>query len=89
MVIITCVLKVYANVCVVLLFSAGSCVDLELDNGEITFTYDFPPPFPRRPYGTVAAFSCRDGFVLTGSEVISCVNGTWNDTPPACELNSM
>ena len=70
-----------------LLFSAGSCKDLELANGEISFTYDFDPPLPRRPYGTVAVFSCNDGFELIGSEVIGCVNGTWNETISTCELN--
>ena len=67
---------------------SGFCEDSgRIANGEVTYTYDFEPPFPRRPYGTVVTYSCNSGFVLSeGSGRRTCENGVWNGALPMCEL---
>ena len=68
----------------------GACSDLpSIANGVVNYNYHFEPPFPKRPYGTVASYTCSDGFVLTGSEKRTCKNGVWNGTNTSCNPGGM
>ena len=46
-------------------------------------------------YGTIATFSCNDGFALVGSTARTCsgsgqsVKGVWNESIPYCKLLSL
>jgi len=41
-----------------------------------------------RAEGTVVGASCRSGFALQGSPVITCVKGSWNHPTPTCIASS-
>ena len=38
--------------------------------------------------GEFAFFSCKRGYTMKGSDVLQCVNGKWNKSPPSCEAIS-
>ena len=42
--------------------------------GEITITDD----------RKLAFFSCNRGFTLRGSNIVKCINGKWDSSPPTC-----
>ncbi len=65
-----------------------NCVSLpSLTNGMIVYSPDLSEPFS---YGTLATFSCNDGFQLDGSNLRTCTGddsvtiGSWGDPSPAC-----
>ncbi|XP_064387965.1 uncharacterized protein LOC135336171 isoform X3 [Halichondria panicea] len=67
---------------------AINCVSLpSLRNGMIVYSPDLSEPFS---YGTLATFSCNDGFQLDGSNLRTCAGddsvtiGSWGDPSPAC-----
>uniref|UniRef100_A0A182K190 Sushi, von Willebrand factor type A, EGF and pentraxin domain-containing protein 1 n=1 Tax=Anopheles christyi TaxID=43041 RepID=A0A182K190_9DIPT len=46
-------------------------------NGQVLLT--------KTSYGGEARFSCDEGFLLSGSEILRCTaHGTWSGTPPDC-----
>ena len=52
-----------------------SCPSLKApSSGQITTSSD----------GEFAFFSCRRGFIIRGSDVLQCINGEWNASPPSC-----
>ncbi len=57
-------------------------------NGSINYTSDEMP----RPIGTVAIYSCDDGFFLNGSEKRTCflqaLSGLWDESAPTCDPES-
>lgn len=47
------------------------------DDGSVSQTGSVP--------GSVAAYSCSDGFTLVGAETVTCLeNGFWSNAPPKC-----
>ena len=63
--------------------TVGNCLDLpQVDNGQIS--YDFPP-FPMRPYGTIANYTCDDGYLLSGDDTTrECIDSVWSGSAPNC-----
>ena len=39
--------------------------------------------------GAVANFSCDTGYTLNGQAILICVDGSWNDVSPVCEISGM
>ena len=56
----------------------ADCGDLmNVANGEVDFTTTYD--------GSVATYSCNEGYVLCGSENRTCLlNGSWSGSPPEC-----
>ncbi|XP_064384964.1 uncharacterized protein LOC135333878 isoform X2 [Halichondria panicea] len=69
---------------------AISCPALPVPtNGQVTFSDDH---FAPHNFGTVATYSCTDGYGLIGGDVMSTcggdgssTNGVWSGTAPTCE----
>ncbi len=61
------------------------CPDLEpVTNGIVTYSVDMVAPF--RDVGTVATYSCEEGFGLIGLESRECLEGgVWSGETPTCE----
>lgn len=55
-----------------------SCPDLlEPTNGQVNLSTD--------GHISVAKFSCIDGYYLTGSDTLTCLeDGTWDNVSPTC-----
>ena len=45
------------------------------DNGKVYVVSD----------GTVAIFTCDNGFIKTGDSYMQCINGKWTSAPPKCQ----
>lgn len=76
----------YINCSVV--FPAYLCDSLSsIANGAISYNPDGLSPYN---FGTVALYTCNEGFVRTGSPVRTCLGagsnttGYWDSSPPAC-----
>ncbi len=55
----------------------------QIDNGTLIFNSDSPDG--SRTNGTVALYSCSDGFMLDGLDNRTCFNGVWNgEEDPMC-----
>ena len=60
--------------------SAGSCPAFKLSQHLVMNISD-----ESRSVGTKVTFSCGPGFLLNGSEFITCTQkGIWNDKMPSC-----
>ncbi len=61
------------------------CPDLEpVTNGDVSYLVDVTGPF--RDVGTMAMYSCVEGFGLIGSESRECLEGgAWSGDTPTCE----
>ena len=61
------------------------CADLvSPENATISYDPDMTPPF--RDIGTVASYTCDDGFALVGAETRECLSGTtWTGDDPSCQ----
>ncbi len=54
-----------------------------IPNGAITYAPDMNPDFD---IGTLAMYSCRPGFRLSGIETRVCLRSAmWSDQPPVCQ----
>ena len=50
---------------------------MNVTSGEVDFTTTYG--------GSVATYSCNEGYVLCGSENRTCQsNGSWSGSPPEC-----
>ena len=36
--------------------------------------------------GDTAFFVCLSGTIVMGNPVLTCINGTWSDSPPTCKI---
>ena len=55
-----------------------------LGNGRINYTHSTLEN-GAFPVGTIASFTCNEGYFLIGSEAASCqTSGTWNANTPSC-----
>ena len=45
------------------------------DNGKMYIISD----------GTVALFTCNNGFATVGNSYLQCINGVWSSPPPKCK----
>ncbi len=62
---------------------AGQCHHLPpLPNGDISYSFD---GFPLRPYGTVATYTCNQGYNLSGDKNRTCNNSEWLGPMPTCK----
>ncbi len=62
---------------------AGQCDHLpSLPNGNISYSFG---GFPLRPYGTVATYTCNQGYYLSGNETRACNNSEWFGKMPTCK----
>ena len=60
---------------IVLLVDCGNLMNVT--NGEVDFSTTYG--------GSVATYSCNEGYVLCGSENRTCQpNGSWSGSPPEC-----
>ena len=39
--------------------------------------------------GAVANFSCDAGYTLSGQAILTCVDGSWSNIAPVCEIIGM
>ncbi len=65
------------------------CRDLrqiEIENGDSNYSMEgrFFGSFRYRPNGTVAMYTCNDGFKLDGNVNRTCDTGNWTGTVPVC-----
>ncbi|XP_064385961.1 uncharacterized protein LOC135334617 isoform X2 [Halichondria panicea] len=58
---------------------------LQIDNGTLSFN-GFPMN-GTKPNGTVATYTCDDGFNLSGDATRICFDGYWTGTEPVCTTN--
>ena len=60
------------------------CSALMVTNGEVLYSRD-PSTSDSFMSGTVATYSCTDGYELVGEEKRTClVDGTWTGAEPYC-----
>ena len=73
-----CLLCAWVLGCNICIFNLVDCGDLmEPANGEVDFTTTYG--------GSVATYSCNEGYVLCGSENRTCQSsGSWSGSPPEC-----
>ena len=72
------------------IITAITCLGLSSPtNGQISYFTDMTIPFD---FGTVATYSCEDGYGLSGGDMASTcggdytsITGVWSGTPPTCE----
>ena len=63
-------------------FTVEVCPPLSISNGSITYGPDMTADFD---VGTIATYTCNDGYRLSGFETRECVlGGRWNRLPPVC-----
>ena len=66
------------------IFTVAICPALSLQNGEIE--YDPLQENGEYPTGTVAFFTCEEGYMRSGSVFGTCQDsGTWDSELPTCE----
>ena len=73
-------------------YTAITCLGLSSpSNGQISYSADMTIPFD---FGTVATYSCEDGYGLSGGDMASTcggdytsITGVWSGAPPTCESN--
>ena len=64
--------------------SISECPTLSIENGMVQYDRD-PSSSAAITGGTVATYSCADGYELVGEEKRTClVDGTWTGTEPQC-----
>ena len=75
-------MKLFALSCVFL----TECSAVMVTNGEVLHVYDTDPSTSDSFMGgTVATYSCADGYELVGEERRTClVDGTWRGDEPQC-----
>jgi CUB/sushi domain-containing protein len=58
------------------------------DCGELTEPENGLLSLPRgTTYGQTAVFTCKTGYILSGSTQLQCLqDGFWSGTPPTCRL---
>ena len=70
------------------MIAAITCSPLSsINNGGVTYNPDSTSPFS---FGTMATYSCHEGFGLKGENILICggdgksVDGHWNGSTPEC-----
>ncbi|XP_030225192.1 membrane cofactor protein isoform X35 [Gadus morhua] len=56
-----------------------NCGSLELVNGHVEYSEG-------TSFGSVATFSCKDGYILSGREKLTCGNTEWLGRTPTCSV---
>ncbi|XP_030224956.1 sushi, von Willebrand factor type A, EGF and pentraxin domain-containing protein 1 isoform X2 [Gadus morhua] len=56
-----------------------NCGSLELLNGHVEYSEG-------TSFGSLATFSCKDGYILSGSEKLTCGNTEWLGRTPTCSV---
>ncbi|XP_065199232.1 uncharacterized protein LOC135830935 [Sycon ciliatum] len=78
--------EVYRQLLRVVLLSGDTCPESLIPtpvNGE-----KLPLQLPDYAESTTATFSCDPGFILLGSDVLTCLNTSlWSDAVPSCEFD--
>ena len=63
-----------------------TCAMQSLENGEVTYNREQVLNLNGRyPIGTVAMYTCKSGYSLSGLDSNTCQNsGNWQKAPPTC-----